>query len=76
MEQKNTYKAHISGLKGFACFMVMMGHYIGLYKYAENFPVESVLLDYFEKFLASRIGFVLDETYWVILFFVVIGGKP
>lgn len=73
MENKSTYKAYISGLKGFACLMVMIGHYIGLYKYAENFPVESILLDYFGKFIDSKIGFVIDETFWVILFFVVSG---
>ena len=73
MKQKSAYKAYISGLKGFACLMVMIGHYIGLYKYAENFPVESTLLDYFGKFIESKTGFVLDETFWVILFFVVSG---
>ena len=73
MEKKSAYKTYISGLKGFACLMVMIGHYIGLYKYAEDFPVESVGLDYFGKFLDSKIGFVIDETFWVVLFFVVSG---
>ena len=70
---QTNYKSYISGLKGFACLMVMVGHYIGLYKYAEAFPAESKLLDYFEMFLNSKINFVLDENYWVILFFVVSG---
>ncbi len=71
--KKSNYKPYISGLKGFSCLMVMVGHYIGLYKYAEEFPVKSPILDFFEKFLGSKIGFVLDESYWVILFFVVSG---
>lgn len=71
--KQGAYKPYISGLKGAACLMVMVGHYIGLYKYAENFPVESIVLNYFDKFLDSKLGFVLDESYWVILFFVVSG---
>lgn len=71
--KSGSYKHYISGLKGFSCLMVMIGHYIGLYKYAENFPVKSTLLDFLGEFLDSKIGFVLDESYWVILFFVVSG---
>ena len=71
--KSNTYKPYISGLKGFACFMVMFGHYIELFKVAENFPVESNALDVFKTFIDSKIGFLLDETFWVILFFVISG---
>jgi len=53
--------------------MVMVGHYIGLYKYAENFPDNSKILDLFDVFLNSKINFILDENFWVILFFVVSG---
>lgn len=71
--QKYVYKNYISGLKGFACIMVMIGHYIGLYKYAEKFPADNVLLNIFDTFYGSKISFLLDETFWVILFFVVSG---
>ena len=70
---QSRYKPYISGLKGFACLMVMVGHYIGLYKYAEDFPIKTTILDFFDKFLDSKLSFVLDESYWVILFFVVSG---
>lgn len=53
--------------------MVMVGHYIGLYKYAEKFPDNSKILDLFDVFLDSKINFILDENFWVILFFVVSG---
>ncbi len=71
--KQNDYKAYISGLKGFACLMVMIGHYLGLYKYAESFPADSVVLKWFDTLVDSKVGFVLDESYWVILFFVVSG---
>ncbi len=70
---KSNYKPYISGLKGFACLMVMLGHYIGLYRFADVFPADSTLLDYFGKFIDSKIGFISDESYWVLLFFVVSG---
>ncbi len=71
--QNGLYKYHISGLKGFSCFMVMIGHYIGLYKYAENFPYNSKFLDVFDAFLSSKLNFILDESFWVVLFFVASG---
>lgn len=64
---------HINGLKGFACIMVMLGHFIGIYKYAESFPVESKFLQLFDAFLESKLNFIIDETFWVILFFFVSG---
>lgn len=70
MVQQNKYKEHISGLKGFACIMVMIGHFIGLYKYAEEFPVKIAIVD---VFLNSKLDFILDETYWVNLFFIISG---
>lgn len=71
--QKQNYKNYISGLKGFACIMVMIGHYIGLYKYAENFQADNIMLSFFDTFHSSKISFLLDETFWVILFFVISG---
>ena len=65
--------AYINGLKGFACIMVMLGHFIGIYKYAESFPADSKALQLFDVFLNSKLGFLLDESFWVILFFFVSG---
>ncbi len=67
------YKNYVNGLKGFACIMVMLGHYIGLYKYAEEFPFSNSISELFDSFLNSKVGFVIDEDFWVILFFVVSG---
>ena len=71
--QRKNYKSYINGLKGFACIMVMIGHYIGLYKYAENFPIQNKFLDFFDTLLDSKIAFSIDENFWVMLFFVVSG---
>ena len=67
------YKLYINGLKGFACLMVMVGHYMGLYKYSEEFPFSNVITEIYDKFLNSKISFVIDESFWVILFFTVSG---
>lgn len=68
-EDKN-YKEYINGLKGFACLIVMIGHFVGIYKYAEYFPIQVSILD---MFFNSKFDFLFDETFWVILFFVVSG---
>lgn len=73
MSNMKTQKNYINGLKGFACIMVMLGHFIGIYKYAENFPAESGFLRIFDTFIDSKLSFILDETFWVILFFFVSG---
>lgn len=70
---RSNYKNYITGLKSFACIMVMIGHFIGIYKYAENFPAKSNITQLFDIFLDSKLSFILDETFWVILFFVVSG---
>ena len=70
---KTTQKNYINGLKGFACIMVMLGHFIGIYKYAENFPASSKILQLFDSFYGSKLSFIIDETFWVILFFLVSG---
>lgn len=70
MNEERKYKEHINGLKGFACLMVMIGHFIGLYKYAENFPIHNAVLD---TFLSSKLSFIINETYWVNLFFIISG---
>ena len=71
--QKRDYKNYISGLKGFACIMVMIGHYLGLYKYADHFPADNIVTRLFDKLLESDLKFTVNESFWVILFFVVSG---
>ena len=53
--------------------MVMLGHYLGLYKYADHFPVDNVVTRIFDKLLESDLNFIVNESFWVILFFVVSG---
>ena len=70
MEYNSTYKGYITGLKGFACVMVMVGHFLGMFVYAEKIPID---IHYFLSIRNSRIGFLLDESYWLYLFFIVSG---
>ena len=70
MSSRKTYILHIDGLKGLACVMIMVGHYIGLYRFAEYFPGE---LTGFGSFLNSKLGFILDEQFYVKLFFIISG---
>lgn len=70
MAYNSTYKGYITGLKGFACFMVMAGHFLGLLTYAESFPCDIAL---FLSFKNSKIGFVLNESYWLNLFLITSG---
>ena len=61
---------YISGIKGFACVMVMLGHYLAVYKYAEEFPIRIGILD---SLLNSKLNFLLNESYYLYLFFIVSG---
>ena len=70
LNEKSQYKPYISGLKGFACIMVMVGHYLGLFRYAEEVPNQISLLN---KLFSSKAGFVISESFWLYLFFVVSG---
>lgn len=67
MEEKKNY---ITGLKGLSCILVMVGHFLGLYKYAQHFLPNISLLD---TILNSKFSFVLDEVYWLYLFFYISG---
>jgi peptidoglycan/LPS O-acetylase OafA/YrhL len=48
----------------------MIGHYLGLYKYSQQFLPSIPLLD---TILNSRISFLLNEGYWLYLFFFLSG---
>lgn len=65
-----TYKQYITGLKGFACFMVMLGHFLGIFAYAQSMPIDIHL---FLSFRQSKVGFFIDESYWLSLFFIISG---
>ena len=70
MSNQKVYLSHLDGLKGLACVMVMIGHYIGVYKFAEYFPGDFVG---FDSFLNSKLSFILDEQFYVKLFFIISG---
>ena len=61
---------YINGLKGLLCFMIMIGHFLGVYKYAESFSDHIWSLD---RFLDSFLSFLLDESWWLIAFYVISG---
>lgn len=52
------------------CVFIMLGHFLGLYKYAESFQPNFVFLDFLYQSSAS---FLLDESYWLYLFFLISG---
>lgn len=60
----------INGLKGFACLMIMLGHFLEIYLLSPNFPHPFPLLS---RVSGSRVGFLLDEGFWLFLFFFVSG---
>lgn len=70
MTSTSNYKKYITGLKGFACVMVMVGHFLGVFAYAESMPIDT---HYFLAFRNSKLGFLLNESYWLFLFFIVSG---
>lgn len=63
-------KQYISSLKGFACFFVALGHFLGTIKYASSIPLNTTFFSWLEEY---RLGFVLDESFWLYLFFIVSG---
>ncbi len=64
------YFNHLTGLKGLAAFLIMFGHFLGIYKYAGSFFPHIRFLDLIK---ASPFSFLIDELYWLYLFFVVSG---
>ena len=71
MEQlQKRQTAYITGLKGLACVMVMVGHYLDIYGYASDFTPSIPLLD---RLLRSSWSFLVNEQYWLYLFFIVSG---
>ena len=63
------YYTHLDGLKGIACLLVMLGHYVGIYLHAQSFSPAIPFIDRLSRFSSS----LFDEGYWLYLFFVVSG---
>ena len=68
--EEQTYYYYLNGLKGIACLLIMMGHYLGLYKYAQSFTPSIRIIDIINN---SLLSFLIDEGYWLYMFFVVSG---
>lgn len=67
--KKDNYKYYLSGLKGLACIFIMLGHFLTLYRKAQEFPSIRLL----DLILNSKFAFLLNEQYWLYLFFIVSG---
>ena len=60
-------KKDIDGLKGVACLLIMLGHFSGLYKYAQNCSVIDA------PFLRLIPYSLIAEGFWLRLFYVLSG---
>lgn len=69
MKEKKYY-GYIAGLKGIACFLVMVGHFFAAIKYAE---FSEMAYPKFMKFVNSPLGLIQNEGFWLYLFFVASG---
>lgn len=62
---------YIDGMKGIACFCVMLGHYFGIYKYAQDASaIETSLMVTIKN---SPWSIFVNESFWLFLFFVLSG---
>lgn len=68
--QRKEYKPYINSLKGIACLFVMIGHFLGLVRYAETVPFDRVFLDVLQKL---HLRYLFSEGFWLVLFFVISG---
>lgn len=69
MESKKYY-SYITGLKGIACIFIMIGHFLGLYKYSQQFLPSIPLLD---TILNSRVSFFwMRDTGYICSFSLVV----
>lgn len=64
------YQKYLQGYKGLACMLIMLMHYLGLYKYSHGFEPKFVIVD---MILDSKLDFVLNEGFWLYGFFVISG---
>lgn len=49
--------------------MVMLGHFLGVLRYTENFPINDTVI----RFLNADYTFFLDESFWLYMFFIISG---
>ena len=61
---------YITGLKGLSCFLIMAGHFSGVFKYLDSCNFNWNL---FRFFVESPFGLILNESFWLILFYVTSG---
>lgn len=68
--QKRVYRPYISSLKGLACLFVMIGHFLGLVRYADQLPFQSTFLLFLQE---HHVHLLFSEGFWLVLFFVISG---
>ncbi len=61
----------VNGLKGIACLFIMMGHFTGLYKYADN--IHSFKNTFLDMIVTYPVSIITSESFWLFLFFPVSG---
>jgi peptidoglycan/LPS O-acetylase OafA/YrhL len=62
---------YVDGMKGLACLFVLLGHFTGIYKYAEN---ATAIDSWFTRMLTKGpLSFFTAESFWLYLFFVLSG---
>ena len=62
---------YLDGMKGLACLFILLGHFTGIYKYAEN---ASQIDSWFVRILTEGpVSFFTAESFWLYLFFVISG---
>lgn len=64
-----TYFSFVDGLKGIACIMIMISHYIGIVKYSQDITYFPAIIWLNKSIFAT----IIDEGFWLQLFFVISG---
>lgn len=64
-------EGYLDGMKGLACLFILLGHFTGIYKYAEN---ASQIDSWFVRILTEGpVPIFTAESFWLYLFFVISG---
>ena len=64
-------EGYLDGMKGLACLFILLGHFTGIYKYAEN---ASQIDSWFVRILTEGpVSIFTAESFWLYLFFVISG---
>ena len=64
-------ESYLDGMKGVACLFILLGHFTGIYKYAEN---ASQIDSWFVRMLTEGpVSFFAAESFWLYLFFIISG---